>query len=137
MKYLKTNFKKFVNEGIENLFSDENSRAIRSWDTSKKVTKHTIDVKEPFKIVITDDLDASRLKSILNKYEIEFDYDWEEDVLESKEDNPTVCRPPYDENDVPHESGAYLQDGMPGDLDRNGHPIPTIEPDFRKMGFGK
>ncbi len=35
--------------------------------------------------------------------------------------------------DKPHESGAYLQDGMAGDKDRNGHPIPAIDPDFSKM----
>jgi len=38
-------------------------------------------------------------------------------------------------DDEPHESGAYTQDGMPGELDRNGHPIPAIDPDFRKMGL--
>lgn len=63
------------NEGIEDLFSDDNMRAIKSWDTSKKVTQHTFDIKGPTRIVTTDDLDASRLKRLLNKYEIDFDYD--------------------------------------------------------------
>lgn len=39
----------------------------------------------------------------------------------------------HGEEEKPHESGAYLQDGMPGDMDRNGHPIPTIDPDFSKI----
>lgn len=32
--------------------------------------------------------------------------------------------------DVPYESGAYLQDGMAGEKDRNGHPIPAVDPYF-------
>lgn len=36
-------------------------------------------------------------------------------------------------DDVPHASGAYIEDGIPGELDRNGHPIPTIDPNFSKM----
>ena len=37
------------------------------------------------------------------------------------------------EEEKPHESGAYLQDGMPGELDRNGHPIPSVDPNFVLM----
>lgn len=35
------------------------------------------------------------------------------------------------EEEMPHESGAYLQDGMPGEFDRNGHPIPAIDPFYK------
>lgn len=35
----------------------------------------------------------------------------------------------------PHESGAYIQDGMAGFIDRNGHPIPTIDPNFSSSQF--
>jgi len=35
----------------------------------------------------------------------------------------------------PHESGAYVQDGMAGEKDRNEHPIPAIDPDFSKMNM--
>ena len=38
-----------------------------------------------------------------------------------------------DQEDTPHVSGAYLEDGMPGERDRNGHPIPAIDPNFSKM----
>jgi len=37
------------------------------------------------------------------------------------------------ESEEPHESGAYLQDGMPGEKDRNGHPIPSVDPNFTMM----
>lgn len=33
-------------------------------------------------------------------------------------------------SDKPHESGAYLQDGMAGEKDRNGHSIPAVDPHF-------
>lgn len=32
--------------------------------------------------------------------------------------------------DKPHESGAYLHDSMLGELDRNGHPISSVDPYF-------
>jgi len=38
--------------------------------------------------------------------------------------------------DEPHSSGAYVQDGMAGERDRNGNPIPAIEPNWSKMGMG-
>jgi hypothetical protein len=41
--------------------------------------------------------------------------------------------------DIPHASGAYLQDGMAGELDRNGNSIPAVCPDFLMnpdMGMG-
>lgn len=57
----------------------------------------------------------------------------EEELIEKIEDEEVVEESINEEE--PHESGAYLQDGMPGDLDRNGHPIPAIAPDFSKMGL--
>lgn len=37
--------------------------------------------------------------------------------------------------DIPHESGAYIEDGMAGEKDRNGHPIPAIDPNFSKINI--
>lgn len=43
------------------------------------------------------------------------------------------CGAEKDANDIPHASGAYTQDGMAGELDRNGNSIPAIDPDFMMM----
>ena len=37
-------------------------------------------------------------------------------------------------DEIPHSSGAFIEDGMPGELDRNGNPIPAIDPDFSILG---
>jgi len=34
------------------------------------------------------------------------------------------------EEDKPHQSGAYVEDGIPSEEDRNGHPIPSVDPSF-------
>jgi hypothetical protein len=50
---------------------------------------------------------------------------WENDEL-TPEENPELT-------DAPHSSGAYTQDGMAGERDRNDNPIPAIEPNWSKM----
>jgi hypothetical protein len=74
--------------------------------------------------------------------EIVLDHLSEDPEYYTTKDNPecsaqaNAAKDAEGDEEAPHASGAYVQDGMAGELDRNGHPIPAIEPDFGKMGYG-
>ena len=59
-----------------------------------------------------------------------------EDLENLLEDDPNIIVR-YNKDDVPHQSGAYLQDGMPGERDRNNHPIPAVDPHFSAFNRNK
>jgi hypothetical protein len=67
-------FKEFenINEGIEDLGSDSNMRAMKSWRKKEKDIEYNITTKEPLNITTTDDIELAKLKMIFYKHDIKF-----------------------------------------------------------------
>jgi hypothetical protein len=63
---------KKVNEGIEDLFSDSNLKAIRSWSEKESENQHEISILEPKTIIIDQEKDYFSLKFLLQKYHVKF-----------------------------------------------------------------
>ena len=67
-------FKEFenLNEGIEDLGSDSNMRAMKSWTKKEKDIEYNITTKEPLNIITTDEIEIAKLKMIFYKHDIKF-----------------------------------------------------------------
>ena len=62
--------------GINDLFDDANSKAVRKWDEiyyGDPNFKMEVSIKKPFKIIFNDEIDYSKLLFVLNKYKIKYD----------------------------------------------------------------
>ena len=68
-------FKEFenINEGIEDLGSASNMRALKSWTKKGPDIEYNITTEEPLNITTTDDIELSKLKMIFYKHDVKFD----------------------------------------------------------------
>ena len=65
---------KLVNEGIESLWDEGNSKALKSFvDRNKPSVEYTITTKQPIVIISDNDVEIARFKMMLNKNRIKFE----------------------------------------------------------------